>query len=228
MSASRGDEPFFIGWSRSGPLSLLRFCLGVALVLVCLLGGLGMIRGLDGGRCGASPRLRSRRGDAAGGLGGRPPPAGHRDERSLSRPSPAFRHRDAVRACGAPGRRRQARSGRRGLRDTGRCLGGPPQAWRRRHAGPGRPPATGGGQLSGPRPPSAWDGGAWPAKHRRRQVLCGRHATRLGPVASGLRRALPDRRRASHLRRSVARGRPAVPGPCLPRRRQAGRCSCWT
>ena len=45
MSASRGDEPFFIGWSRSVPPSLLRFCLLVALVLVGLLGGLGMLLG---------------------------------------------------------------------------------------------------------------------------------------------------------------------------------------
>jgi hypothetical protein len=45
MSASRGDEPFFIGWSRAVPPSLLRFCAWVALVLACLLGGLGMLLG---------------------------------------------------------------------------------------------------------------------------------------------------------------------------------------
>jgi hypothetical protein len=45
MSASRGDEPFFIGWSRAVPPSLLRFSAGVALVVLCLLGGLGMLLG---------------------------------------------------------------------------------------------------------------------------------------------------------------------------------------
>ncbi len=45
MSASRGDDPFFIGWSKAVHPSLLKFCAGLALVLVCLLGGLGLLLG---------------------------------------------------------------------------------------------------------------------------------------------------------------------------------------
>lgn len=45
MSAPRHDEPFFIGWSRTVPPSLLRFSFGVAVVLVALLGGLGLLLG---------------------------------------------------------------------------------------------------------------------------------------------------------------------------------------
>ncbi|WP_293862589.1 hypothetical protein [uncultured Alsobacter sp.] len=45
MSVPGEREPFFIGWSRSVPPSLLRFCGAVALVLLALLAGLGLLLG---------------------------------------------------------------------------------------------------------------------------------------------------------------------------------------